>query len=136
MKFLSTVAVAAMLFASALSPALAADAKVKARLDHFRGTSNVLVISTLPDEITSITCERWVMLGIGSWDKQNEFTIPAVNADYPVALAVMNADGFNGHCTTPGSIVAHTDSGDHIGTLDMGPGNWTDSTKLIFSTAK
>lgn len=106
--------------------------RVKTRLDHLQGTPNVLVISTIPSEITSITCESWKMLGIGSWHDQNNFTIPA--ADQPgVSLAILNANKFDGYCNTVGSIVAHTDDGDFIGVLDAGPGNWNGSTKLTFS---
>ena len=101
---------------------------IKTRLDHFRGTDYVLVISYLPEEITSITCEEWVMLGVKSWNDQNNFTIPS-----GPAVAVMNSHKFNGYCKTLGSIVAHTDDGDYLGVLDAGPGNWTASTKLTFT---
>ena len=50
--------------------------KIKTRLDHLAGTPFVLVVSYLPSEITSITCDNWVMLGINSWNHQNDFTIP------------------------------------------------------------
>lgn len=101
---------------------------IKTRLDHFAGTDFVLVVSYLPSEITSITCEKWAMMGIKSWRDQNNFTIPA-----GPAVAVMLTKGFDGYCKAHGSIVAHTDDGDFVGTLDRGDGNWTDSTKLTFT---
>ena len=101
---------------------------IKTRTDHFSGTQWVLVISYLPAEITSITCDTWTMLGVGSWKNQNNFTIPS-----GPAVAVMDANGFNGYCKTAGSIVAHTDDGDYPGVLDRGAGNWNASTKLTFS---
>lgn len=100
---------------------------IKTRLDHFSGTSYVLVLSYLPAEITNITCDSWTMLGINSWKGQNNFTIPA-----GPSVAVMNASKFDGYCKQPGSIVAHTDDGDYVGTLDRGDGNWSASTKLTF----
>lgn len=104
---------------------------VKARLDNLAGTPIVIVISSLPDEITSITCDRWNMLGVGSWKKQNEFTIPAAGRG-GISIAAMNANKFEGYCKTPGSIIGHTDSGDFVGHLDRGDGNWKESTKLTF----
>lgn len=104
---------------------------IKTRTDHFSGTQWVLVISYLPAEITSITCDTWTMLGVGSWKNQNNFTIPS-----GPAVAVMNANGFNGYCKTAGSIVAHTDDGDFSGVLDRGAGNWSASTKLTFIGGK
>jgi len=104
--------------------------KIKTRLTHFTGTKYVLVISYLPDEITSITCDSWTMLGIDSWKGHNNFTIPGSSF---AALAVMDASGFEGYCKAPDSIVAHTDNGDFVGHLDRGAGNWSASTKLIFN---
>jgi hypothetical protein len=102
---------------------------LKTRLDHLSGTQWVVVISFLPSEITSITCETWTMLGMNSWNNQNNFTIPA-----GPAIAIMDANKFQGYCAKHGSIIAHTDDGDAIGTLDRGDGNWNESTKLTFST--
>jgi hypothetical protein len=101
--------------------------QIKTRLDHLSGTNWVLVISYLPSEITSITCESWTMLGTKSWNDQNNFTIPS-----GPSVAIMNAKKFNGYCKQHGSIIAHTDDGDAVGTLDRGDGNWDDSTKLTF----
>lgn len=101
---------------------------LKTRLDHLSGTPLILVVSFLKSEITSITCEKWAMLGGSSWKHQNDFTIPA-----GPAVGIMNAEGFNGYCKSAGSIVAHTDDGDFVGTLDRGDGNWKDSTKLTFN---
>jgi hypothetical protein len=110
------------------SVAQAADhVKLKTRLDHLAGTQWVLVVNYLPSEITSITCETWTMLGIGSWKHQNDFTIPA-----GPSVAVMDANKFDGYCKSKGSIVAHTDDGDFVGILDRGDGNWDASTKLTF----
>jgi len=100
---------------------------IKTRLDHFQGTQWVLVISYLPSEIVSITCEKWTMLGIKSYKDQNNFTIPA-----GPSIAVMNANKFDGYCAQANSIVAHTDDGDFVGILDGGAGNWNASTKLVF----
>lgn len=100
---------------------------IKTRLDHLGGTRFVLVVSYLPAEITSITCEKWTMMGIKSWDDQNNFTIPA-----GPSVAVMDTHKFDGYCQQAGSIVAHTDEGDFHGVLDRGQGNWQDSTKLTF----
>lgn len=100
---------------------------IKTRLDHLSGTKWVLVASYLPSEITSITCEKWSMLGIGSWKHQNDFTIPA-----GPAVAIMDASGFDGYCKSANSIKAHTDDGDFVGVLDRGDGSWTESTKLTF----
>ncbi len=105
--------------------------QIKTRLDHLSGTQWVLVISYLSTEITTITCEKWTMLGIGSWKHQNDFTIPA-----GPAVAIMDANKFDGYCKQPGSVVAHTDDGDFVGVMDRGQGNWTDSTKLTFSPAR
>jgi hypothetical protein len=104
--------------------------KVKTRLDHLSGTPLVIVISTIPSEITEITCDKWVMLGPDSWKHQNDFTIPS--AGNGVAIAAMNANKFDGYCSKPGSIIGHTDDGDFVGHLDKGDGNWKDSTKLTF----
>ena len=114
------------------SVALADPVKVKTRLDHFAGTNYVLVISTVPSEITSITCEKWTMLGQNSWKGQNNFTIPAASKG-GVSVAVMDANKFDGYCSAPGSIKAHTDDGDVIGHLDAGDGAWKASTKLTFT---
>lgn len=101
---------------------------IKTRLDHLSGTQWLLVISYLPSEIVSITCENWTMLGINSWHHQNDFTIPA-----GPSVTIMDTNKFNGYCKDVGSIVAHTDDGDFVGTLDRGPGNWDASTKLTFT---
>ena len=101
--------------------------RIKTRLDHLSGTNWVLVLSTLPSEITSITCESWTMLGVGSYKHHNDFTIPP-----GPAIAVMDASSFDGYCKDPRSIIAHTDDGDFIGHLDRGPGNWDASTTLTF----
>ena len=101
---------------------------IKTRLEHLSGTPYVVVISLLKSEITSITCDKWEMLGIGSWKHQNDFTIPP-----GPSVAIMDADHFQGYCAQRGSILAHTDDGDFVGTLDRGDGNWKDSTKLTFS---
>jgi hypothetical protein len=102
--------------------------QIKTRLDHLSGTQWVAVLSYLPSEITSITCESWTMLGVGSWHHQNDFTIPS-----GPAFAIMDANHFNGNCKTAGSIIAHTDDGDFTGVLDRGAGNWEASTKLTFN---
>jgi hypothetical protein len=120
--FLSSMAVAL-----AVVPASAGGVKIKTRLEHLSGTQWVLVVSYLPSEITSVTCDSWTMLGINSWKHQNEFTIPP-----GPAVAIMDSNKFNGYCTKPDSIKAHTDDGDFVGSLDRGAGNWTDSTKLTF----
>jgi len=39
---------------------------IKTRLDHLSGTQWIAVVSYVPYEITSITCEKWTMLGIDS----------------------------------------------------------------------
>jgi hypothetical protein len=101
---------------------------IKTRLDHLSGTHWVLVISYLPSEITSITCDSWTMLGMESWKHQNDFTIPS-----GPSVAIMDANKFDGYCKAAGSIVAHTDDGDFSGALDRGEGNWSASTKLTFS---
>ena len=106
-------------------------ATIKTRLDHLSGTQWVVVVSYLPSEITSITCEAWTMLGINSWKHQNDFTIPA-----GPSIAVMDSSKFNGYCKGVGSIIAHTDDGDFVGTLDRGAGNWDASTKLTFLRAQ
>ena len=67
------------------------------------------------------------MLGINSWNHQNDFTIPG-----GPSVAIMEAKGFNGYCKGSNSIVAHTDDGDFVGALDRGAGNWDASTKLTF----
>lgn len=126
---LATAAIASMLL---ISGASAFDAKqtIKTRLDHLSGTTFVLVVSYLPSEITSITCDQWTMLGIGSWNHQNDFTIPA-GQPLP-SVAIMDANKFDGYCKGAGSIKAHTDEGDFSGVLDRGDGNWAASTKLTF----
>jgi hypothetical protein len=108
-----------------------AQTKIKIRADHLSGTQWVLVVSYLPSEITSITCDKWVMLGTNSWHDQNNFTIPA-----GPAVAIMDANKFDGYCTTEGSIKAHTDDGDFVGILDRGNGNWQESTKLTFGAPR
>jgi len=126
-RFLSTVV--ALLFAATC--AHADNVKIKTRLDHLSGTQWVVVVSYLQSEITSITCDKWTMLGINSWKHHNDFTIPA-----GPAVAVMDADKFDGYCLGADSIKAHTDDGDFVGVLDRGAGNWKDSTKLTFSAQK
>lgn len=103
---------------------------IKTRLDHLSGTKWVLILSYLPSEITSVTCDKWTMLGVGSYKHQNEFTIPG-----GPSVAIMDASGFDGYCRTAGSIRAHTDDGDFTGALDRGDGEWNGSTKLTFNTA-
>jgi hypothetical protein len=124
---LAITAAAALLIAAPAYPDSAKPFQIKTRLDHLSGTQWVIVLSYLPSEITSITCESWTMLGIGSYKDQNNFTIPA-----GPSIAVMDANHFNGYCKTRGSIVAHTDDGDFVGALDRGDGNWDASTKLTF----
>lgn len=118
---------AAAIMMPAVSHAQNKPLQIKTRLDHLSGTQWVVILSYLPSEITSITCDSWTMLGIGSWKGHNDFTIPA-----GPSIAVMDASKFNGYCTKPGSIIAHTDDGDFTGTLDRGDGNWDASTKLTF----
>jgi hypothetical protein len=131
-KYLLAAAIALAMTSAAMADSLTvARTKVLTRLDHLSGTQWVVVISTVPNEITSITCDQWVMLGVGSWKHQNDFTIPA--APVPGAsVTVMDANHFQGYCKAHGSIVAHTDDGDFVGTLDRGDGNWEASTKLTF----
>jgi hypothetical protein len=129
---LKTIFMATVLALSVVGSASAQQAKpfqIKTRLDHLSGTQWVVVLSYLPSEITSITCDAWTMLGVGSWKHQNDFTIPA-----GPAIAVMDSSKFNGYCKTHGSIIAHTDDGDFVGVLDRGDGNWDASTKLTFNT--
>lgn len=128
MKKLLLAAVAALTLTTA---GHAASINVKTRLDHLSGTTLVVVISNIPSEITSITCESWTMLGMNSWKGQNNFSIPAAAAN-GYAIAIMDAKGFDGYCKQANSIVAHTDDGDFVGTLDRGPGSWSASTKLTF----
>lgn len=129
LKLISTVAALSI---AAMTSCMADNVKVKTRLDHLSGTPYVVVISTIPSEITSITCEEWTMLGVGSWRGHNEFSIPS--AGNGVAIAILDSTGFDGHCKEAGSIRAHTDDGDFEGVLDRGAGNWNASTKLTFST--
>lgn len=126
-KFLMSGIVAASLLVSTVASA-DSNFKIKTRLDHLSGTTHILVVNYLKSEITSITCEKWTMLGINSWNHQNDFTIPS-----GPSVAIMETNKFDGYCKGERSIVAHTDDGDFIGTLDRGPGNWTDSTKLTFN---
>lgn len=105
---------------------------VKTRLNHLKGTPLVLIISQIPDEITSITCQDWVMMGSGSWKGHNEFTIPAAGKPTGISIGVLDASKFDGYCKGPNDVIGHTDSGDHVGHLDGGPGNWSGSTKLTF----
>jgi hypothetical protein len=129
MKFTTTLAAAAAALAICAAGPVAAqpNGTIKTRLDHLSGTPYVLVISYLPSEITSITCDQWTMLGVGSWKHQNDFTIPA-----GPAIAIMDSNGFNGYCQKADSIKAHTDDGDFVGVLDRGAGSWDASTKLTF----
>ena len=126
-SFFAAIAVTSMILGGT---SYAADKpfQIKTRLDHLSGTTWVLVISYLPAEITSITCEKWTMLGIGSYKDHNNFTIPS-----GPAVALMDASKFDGYCAAKGSIIAHTDDGDAVGVLDRGDGNWKDSTKLTFT---
>lgn len=101
---------------------------LKTRVDLLSGTPYVLVVSYVPHEITSVTCDQWTMLGVNSWKGQNNFTIPA-----GPSVAIMNANKFDGYCKGAGSIRAHTDGGDYVGQLDRGEGNWSGSTKLTFT---
>lgn len=101
---------------------------LKTRVDLLSGTPYVLIVSYVPFEITSVTCDQWTMLGVNSWKGQNNFTIPA-----GPSVAIMNANKFDGYCKSAGSIRAHTDSGDFVGQLDRGEGNWSGSTKLTFT---
>jgi len=126
-RLLFAVAALVILGGFVPNPSQSAGLKIKTRLDHLSGTQWVLVLNYSPSEITSITCESWTMLGIGSWKHQNDFTIPA-----GPSIAIMDANKFDGYCKGHGSIVAHTDDGDLIGTLDRGDGNWNASTKLTF----
>ena len=129
-KILLLASAAALCFSSTL--AFAGEGKpLKTRLDKLSGTQWVVVISYLPSEITSITCDSWTMLGVGSWKGHNEFTIPA-----GPAIAIMDAEKFQGYCKGPDSIKAHTDDGDFVGVLDRGAGNWNASTKLTFVVNK
>jgi hypothetical protein len=129
-RTLGFVAAAMMLGAALLAPASAADhVKIKTRLDHLAGTPYVVVMNYTGSEITSITCDTWTMLGIGSWKHQNDFTIPA-----GPSIAIMDATKFDGYCKQHGSIIAHTDDGDFVGSLDRGDGNWNASTKLTFES--
>lgn len=100
---------------------------IKTRAGALSGTPLILVLNYLPETITSITCDTWVMLGQNSWKHQNDFEIPS-----GPSVAVMNADHFQGYCKEANSIVAHTDDGDAVGTLDRGAGNWNGSTVLVF----
>jgi hypothetical protein len=104
---------------------------IKTRLDHLSGTQWVVVVSYLPSEITSITCDSWTMLGVDSWKHHNDFTIPS-----GPSIAILDAEKFQGYCAKPGSIVAHTDDGDVVGVLDRGDGNWNGSTKLTFMRSR
>lgn len=125
-KFL--LAVMIVTTSTAIAQAQPHPTQIKTRLDHLSGTQWVVVLSNLPSEITSITCDGWTMLGVNSWKHQNDFTIPA-----GPSIAVMDANKFNGYCKGADSIKAHTDDGDFTGTLDRGAGNWNDSTKLTFA---
>jgi hypothetical protein len=128
MLFLAAACSIALLGAASAEPPNAPrPLQIKTRLDHLSGTQWVVVLSYLPGEITSITCESWTMLGIGSYKHQNDFTIPA-----GPSIAIMDANKFDGYCKQKGSIVAHTDDGDFVGVLDRGDGNWDASTKLTF----
>ena len=127
---MKTILAAAALSVVAFAGAQAETAKplqIRTRLDHLSGTQWVVVLSYLPSEITSITCDAWTMLGVGSWKHQNDFTIPA-----GPSVAVMDANHFDGYCNNPGSIKTHTDDGDFVGVLDRGDGSWDASTKLTF----
>jgi hypothetical protein len=125
---LATVAALALMSSSVMADSLVTKPfQIKTRTDHLSGTQWVLVVSYLQSEITTITCEKWTMLGVGSYKQHNDFTIPA-----GPSIAVMDSTGFDGYCKAKGSIVAHTDDGDFVGTLDRGDGNWDASTKLTF----
>lgn len=122
-----TLTLAAGLSLATAAQAQAPTVNIKTRLDHLSGTPLIMVVSYLPVEITSITCEKWTMLGVSSYKGQNNFSVPS-----GPAVAVMDASGFDGYCKGEGSIKAHTDEGDFVGVLDRGAGNWNDSTKLTF----
>ena len=122
-----TLAMTIGLMAAAVAQTAPATKQIKTRLDHLSGTKYVVILSYLPSEITSITCDQWTMLGIGSWKNQNNFTIPS-----GPAVGIMDATGFDGYCKGADSIKAHTDDGDFVGALDRGAGNWSASTKLTF----
>lgn len=129
MKAICAISAAALL--CLMGASASAEQKIKTRTDHLSGSQWVLVISYLPAEITSITCDQWTMLGVNSWKHQNDFTVPS-----GPAVAVMDANKFDGYCKVADSIKAHTDDGDYVGVLDRGAGNWKDSTKLTFSVPK
>ena len=109
---------------------------IKTRLDKLSGTPLVLVISFLPSEITSITCDEYTLVGLQSWSNQNNLTIPAADHGAVAAVAIIDASHYQGYCAKEGSIVAHTDDGDFVGHLDRGAGNWKGSTKLTFQEIK
>ena len=127
-NIIAAAAILAMATSAVFADPLTKPFQIKTRTDHLSGSQWVVVVSYLPSEITSITCDKWTMLGIGSWKHQNDFTVPA-----GPSIAIMDANKFNGYCATKGSIVAHTDDGDFVGVLDRGDGNWDASTKLTFS---
>lgn len=127
MKNLMPHLIVALCLTGAAQAQMPVPSSIKTRLDHLSGTDFVVVVSTLPTEITSITCDKWTMLGVNSWKHQNDFTVPA-----GPAVAIMHVKGFDGYCKGADSIKAHTDEGDFIGVLDRGAGNWTDSTKITF----
>jgi len=116
-------------FASVVIAQAQSAQQIKTRLSHLTGTPFVLVVSTIPAEIVSITCESWTMLGVGSYKGHNEFTIPTAPAG-GASVAILDASGFNGYCKAAGSIQAHTDDGDFTCQLDRGEGSWDASTKL------
>ena|ERR1700686_4479377 len=127
-NIIAAAAILAMASSVVFADPLTKPLQIKTRTDHLSGSQWVVVVSYLPSEITSITCDKWTMLGIGSWKHQNDFTVPA-----GPSIAIMDANKFDGYCATKGSIVAHTDDGDFVGVLDRGDGNWDASTKLTFS---
>lgn len=131
MRKFKNLIIAGLVVVGLIAVAASAEAQnrvvLKTRVDLLSGTPFVLVVSFVPSEITSVTCGQWTMLGVNSWKGHNNFTIPG-----GPAVAIMNADKFDGYCKEPGSIVAHTDNGDFVGHLDRGEGNWSASTKLTF----
>ena len=110
-RYLTAIALTSVLLTSAVADSKE-NIKVKTRLDHLKGTPYVLVISQIPDEITSITCEKWTMMGQSSWKGHNNFTIPGAGKPLGVSIGVLDASGFDGYCKGQNDIQAHTDEGD------------------------
>jgi len=131
-RMFATAALASVFF---MNPVFAKDGiRAITRLPNLKGTPIVLIISTIPDEITAVDCQDWELIGNNSWKHHNDRTIPAAKPN-TIVIVSLNADKFQGYCKGPRDIVAHTDNGDYIGTLDAGPGNWEGSTTLTFKPA-